>query len=280
MTDIQAPVNPEIGEEVTVDGVRVNYHDRGSGDPVILIHGSGPGVSGWANWRGTIPTLSESFRVLAPDMLGFGYTERPAGVEYSTSTWVSQLLGFMDALGISKASIVGNSFGGGLALAMAVHHPQRVDKLVLMGSSGVAFELTPGLDQVWGYEPSLESMKHLLDLFAYDRSLVNDELADMRFRASIRPGVQEAYAQMFPAPRQRWVDSLALPENSLRAAKHSTLIIHGREDLVVPPSTSQRLFELLPVAQLHLFGQCGHWTQIEYAAEFNKLVADFLLNPR
>lgn len=115
-------------------------------------------------------------------------------------------------------------------------------------------------------------MRALLDVFAFDRTLVNDELAKLRYEASVRLGYQEAFAKMFPAPRQRWVDSLASPDEAIRAIPHDTLIVHGREDRVIPLSGSLKLLELIPRAQLHVFGQCGHWTQIEHAARFNKLV--------
>ena len=184
---------------------------------MLFIHGSGPGVSAWANWRLTIPALSRSYRVIAPDMVGFGFSDRPKGVAYAKDTWIAQAIGLLDALGIEKAHVVGNSFGGAIALAMAIRHPERVGRLALMGAVGVPFPITPGLDAVWGYEPSFEAMRKLLDIFAYDRSLVNDELAELRYRASIRPGFQESFSAMFPAPRQRWVDALASPEADIRA---------------------------------------------------------------
>ena len=118
-------------------------------------------------------------------------------------------------------------------------------------------------------------MRSLLDVFAFDRKLVNDDLARLRYEASIRPGFQEAFASMFPAPRQRWVEAMASREEDIRALPHETLLIHGREDQVIPTATSQRLFELIPRAQLHLFGQCGHWTQIEHAARFTQLLNNF-----
>ncbi|WP_029010045.1 alpha/beta fold hydrolase [Azospirillum halopraeferens] len=268
--------NPEIGTTVTAAGIATNLHEAGGGPPVLLIHGSGPGVSAWANWRLTIPHLAQRFRVVAPDMVGFGFTERPAGVAYGLDTWVGHALGVLDALGLDRADVVGNSFGGALALALTIRHPERVRRLVLMGSVGVPFPITPGLDAVWGYEPSREAMRGLLDLFAHDRSLVSDELAEMRYRASIRPGFQESFAAMFPAPRQRWVDAMASAEADIRAIAQPTLIVHGREDRVIPPANARRLFELIPDAQLHMFGRCGHWTQIEHAARFNALVSAFL----
>jgi 2-hydroxymuconate-semialdehyde hydrolase len=267
--------NPEIGKTVVANGIQTNYHDVGDGPPVLLIHGSGPGVTGWANWRLTIPALAQRFRVLAPDMVGFGYTERAADVQYNMETWVSHIIGFMDALGIERAHVVGNSFGGGLALALAIRAPQRVERLVLMGSAGVSFPITEGLDRVWGYTPSLANMRGMLDVFAFNRNLLNEDLARMRYEASIRPGFQEAFARMFPAPRQRSVDGLASPEPAIRALPHQTMIVHGREDKVIPLASSYKLFDLIPRAQLHVFGECGHWTQIEHAERFNRMVGEF-----
>lgn len=268
--------NPELAHTIAAAGIRTNYHDVGQGDPVLLIHGSGPGVSAWANWRLVMPQLAQQRRVIAPDMAGFGYSERPAGFAYGLDAWVRQAVGLLDALGIARADLVGNSFGGGLALALAIRHPARVRRLVLMGSVGVPFVLTPGLDAVWGYEPSLPAMRALLDIFAFDRTLVNDELARLRYEASIRPGFHESFAAMFPAPRQRWVDALASREQDIRRVPHETLVIHGREDRVIPLANAHTLADWIPRAQLHVYGRCGHWTQIEHAARFARLVGDFL----
>lgn len=268
--------SPEIGQRIVAGGIETNYHDVGSGAPVLLIHGSGPGVTAWANWRLVLPELAETCRAIAPDMVGFGYTERPADIQYSTDGWVDHAIGLLDALGIEKTDLIGNSFGGAIALALAIRHPQRVRRLVLMGSVGVPFEITPELDAVWGYEPSLVAMRGLLDIFAHDRSLVNDELAELRYQASIRPGFQESFSAMFPAPRQRWVDAMARAEADIRAIEHKTLVIHGRDDRVIPLSNSITLNSWIDDSQLHVFGRCGHWVQIEHNREFNQLVSNFL----
>jgi 2-hydroxymuconate-semialdehyde hydrolase len=269
----------ELGKAVVAAGIRTNCHDAGSGRPVVLLHGSGPGVTAWANWRLTLPALAGTRRVVAPDLVGFGYTDRPPGYRYGLDGWVTHAVGLLDALGLDRVDLVGNSFGGGLALALAIRHPARIRRLVLMGAVGVRFPITAGLDAVWGYEPSVEAMRRLLDLFAFDRGRIDDALVRSRYEASVRPGTQEAFAAMFPAPRQRWVDALASDEADIARLPHRTLVVHGREDQVIPPSNAERLLALIPDAQLHVFGRCGHWTQIEHAARFNRLVAEFLDEP-
>jgi pimeloyl-ACP methyl ester carboxylesterase len=267
--------NPEIGATADANGIKTNYLEAGKGDPVVLIHGSGPGVTSYANWRLVLPALAENFRVVAPDMVGFGFSERPANVQYGVQTWADQVVGLMDTLELPKAHLVGNSFGGAIALRIATQHPDQVGKLVLMGSMGVPFPITEGLERVWGYEPSFENMRKVLDVFAYSRELVNDELAEVRYRGSIQPGFQESFAAMFPAPRQRWVEAMCTPEDDIRRLPHRTLIVHGREDQVIPVQTSLRLMELIDNADLSVFSHCGHWSMIERTADFNRSVSEF-----
>lgn len=270
------PTLPEIGKRLRTGSFETNVHDVGQGDAVLLIHGSGPGVTAWANWRLTLPALAAHGRVIAPDMVGFGYTESPAGITYDAKTWVQQLVDLLDALAIETVAVVGNSFGGAIALAFAEAHPRRVSKLVLMGPVGVAFPITPGLEKVWGYQPSVAAMRDLLRIFVHDQAMASEELAEMRYRASIRADVQERFASLFPAPRQRWVDALALSAERLRQIKHETLIVHGRDDQVIPFSASEQLAGLLPQARLHAFERCGHWVQIEHAQAFNAQLVQFL----
>ena len=203
--------DPEIGRTVDAGGIATNLHDRGGGPPVLLLHGSGPGVTAWANWRTVLPRLEDRFRVVAPDIVGFGYTERPTDAAYAMPYWRDHAVAVLDALGIESCGIVGNSFGGGLALALAAAHPERVDRLVLMGSAGY----------------------------------------------------------------QRHVEAMAQSEETLRALDRETLIVHGRDDRIIPLDSSIALHRLIPRSQLHVFGRCGHWTQIEQNARFCRLIADF-----
>lgn len=268
--------NPEIGRSMRTGTFDTNYHDVGTGDPVLLLHGSGAGVSAWANWRGLIPVLARDFRVVAPDLVGFGYTGLPEPADFHIfDTWIDQISALLDGLGIEKAHVVGNSFGGGLALHLATRHPERLNRIALMGAGGVKMRFTEELDQLWGYTPSVQNMKNIMDIMAYDRSLVTDELAELRYRATIRPGAQEAFEKVFPPPRARWLDAQIVPDEQLAAIPHEVLLLHGREDRVVPLEASQHMFATIPNAQLHVFGHCGHWTQIEHAQRFQQLVSAF-----
>ncbi len=269
--------NPEIGLTIDVGGIGTNYIQAGSGDPLILIHGSGPGVTAYANWRGVIPDFAEHFACYAPDTLGFGYTDFPSDIHgFAMERWVAHLIGFMDAIGIARAHFIGNSYGGALTLALAIRHPARVGRIVLMGAAGLEFELTDGLERVWGYQPSLDAMRDLMTTFAHDPALVKEEIVRSRYEASIRPGAQEAYASLFPEPRQRWLAALASDEADLRALPHETLMVHGRDDVIVPLEQSIRFNQLIPNSELHVFGKCGHWTQIEKRDRFVELVMPFL----
>jgi 2-hydroxymuconate-semialdehyde hydrolase len=275
-----AKKRPEIAKSVKTGDYNTNYHDvgksKGRDCPLVMLHGSGPGVSAYANWNKSFPLLGKTRRVIAPDMVGFGYTDRPEGIKYGMNAWVDQTINLFDALKIKQADLVGNSFGGALALAMAVRYPERIRKIVLMGAMGVNFPLTYGLDRVWGYEPSVENMKELLDIFSYNHDFINDDIAKSRYETSIQPGFQESFGSMFPAPRQDSVVAMAGNEVYLKSVKHPALIIHGREDRVIPIQTSLSLIQILENAELHVFGKCGHWTQIERTEDFCRLVEDFL----
>ena len=211
-------------------------------------------------------------------MVGFGYSDRPEDVEYGLQTWADQTLGVMDALGIEKAHLVGNSFGGSIALRIATKHPDRVDKLVLMGSMGVHFQITEGLDKVWGYDGTLEDMRTVLDYFAYSRDAGQRGTRPGALRRrSNEPGFQESFSSMFPAPRQRWVEAMATPDEEIRkpAAPHADRARPRGQGH--PGGELLQAEELLDNADLSVFSHCGHWSMIERTADFNRLVRDFFL---
>lgn len=259
---------------------RTHYLDAGSGFPVILLHGSGPGVSALANWRFAIPELATTHRALAPDLIGFGQTSTDRPPRVDLGAWVEHVGEFADALGLERFHLVGNSMGGAIAYAFAVAHPERVERIVTMGTLGVPVPITDALDQVWGYTPDLARMRQIISLFAWDQRYAADEdLVRLRYEQSRDPSTRERYEAMFPAPRQAAVDAAVVPEAALRALTHPVLLIHGRDDRVVPLETSLRMAELLPNSRLAIFPKCGHWVQIERRVEFPHVVRSFLEMP-
>ncbi|WMN01715.1 alpha/beta fold hydrolase [Rhodococcus erythropolis] len=269
-------VDIEQGQFLDINGAATHYHDVGEGKVVLLLHGSGPGVSAWANWRHAIPALASSARVLALDLVGYGATERSDTVRYSLRTWTDHVWSFLDELGIDKVSVIGNSLGGRIAMQMAEDNQDRLDRLVLMGAPGVGMTLTEGLKALRSYEPSYEAMSSMLKTyFAVDKSIITDDLVQIRYQASAAPGAHEAYRLMFFHPDHAGSE-LVVSEDQVRAITVPTLLVHGREDRVVPVDVAWNMIDLLPNGDLHVFSRCGHWTQIEHADEFNRRVSDFL----
>ncbi|GGX19194.1 2,6-dioxo-6-phenylhexa-3-enoate hydrolase [Pigmentiphaga litoralis] len=289
MSDVNPgkPVNGDrlqrdIMERTLIHGaVSTRYLEAGEGPVLLLIHGSGPGVSARANWQGTLASeLAKRYRVIAPDVLGFGATAAPADIEFSHDARVSHVIDFMTAMGIESFAMIGNSMGGAIALSVAHRVPHRVTRMVLMGAVGTRFPITDALDRVWGYEASIASMRELMDLFAYDKGIVNEDLIRMRYEASLAPGILERYHAAFAAPRQRHVDAMALSDDALASITTPTLLIHGAQDRIIPlEATSLHMARTLPNADLVVLGRCGHWTQIERGAEFRRQVASFLDAP-
>lgn len=256
---------------VEVNGINTHYHEEGSGsEKVILIHGSGPGVSAFANWRLVIPKLKEKVHVFAPDVVGFGKTEKVAKEKYTLDLWVNHLIAFIEEVCGESVHIVGNSFGGAMALHIAHRRPDLVKKLILMGAVGIKHDISYGLDKVWGYEPSLEAMRKLIELFSYDEAAAKDaELVKLRYEASMEEESKEAFKAMFFDNRQERLNELSLSEENLRAIEADTLLFHGLNDrIILFEDTSYRMGQLIPNAELHLFNECGHWTQIEKTDPF------------
>ena len=268
---------------VEVDGQRTAVIDTGepaagaSAPPLLLLHGSGPGVTALANWRPVLPALARTRRVIAPDQLGFGGTATGEKRQFGREAWTDHAVALLDALDVPQVDVIGNSMGGAVALSLAVSRPERLRRVVLMGSMGVAMTLPDGLDTVWGYEPGIDRMRAVVELFAHDQSLLTDGLVEMRYQASLEPTVRDSWAAMFPWPRQRWVDDLALSGAELAAVEQPVLMVHGRDDRVVPWQVSSApLLDALPDSSLHLLSCCGHWTMIEKTAEFLAVVLPFL----
>lgn len=260
---------------------RIAYQEAGEGPTVILIHGGGPGAYGYSNYRKNLLPLAErGNRVVIIDLPGYGqsgWRESPEGLFDAASQATLELI---DHLGIEKASLVGNSLGGGTAIRLALNHPDRVDKLILMGPGGSlpatsTFPSEGLLRMLTFYDgegPTIEKLDKVIDLLVYDRSSITPELVQERFKTATLP-------QTMANPPLR--GQAHNPKNDLWRAdidklEHKTLLIWGQEDRVLPLDMAFILLKRIPNADLHVFSKCGHWAQWERAEEFNDLVASFL----
>lgn len=256
---------------------KTNYHEAGGGKPVVLLHGSGAGVSAWANWGKVMPVLAEDFHVIAPDIAGFGHTELKPDAKYDIKLWVAHFVAILDALGLEKVSVVGNSFGGALGLATALSNPARIDRLVLLGTPCGEFPMTDGLRAQLDFDGTLEGMRRAVSYFPHDHSIITEELIARRLEAATRPGALEAFRRLMPPPQGEERPTVrGIPLKALATLEHEALILHGRDDRVVPFERAIDMHGALKNSQLHSFGCCGHWVQIERERAFLSLVTDFL----
>lgn len=283
MTNATREITREsTSQTMVVDGHPVHFHDVGSGPALVLLHGGGPGASGWSNFHQNLPALSQSFRVLVVDQPGYGLSTKVPPVEESRSEFAMRLLvGLLDELGIAKAHVLGNSFGGRTALQVALHHPHRVDTLTLMGPAGGSLNIyTPepseGMKLLHDFfkapGPSIDKMQAMVDTFLYDQSMSTPELVQGRYESATEPETRAFYEQFLSAPDTReqelWRD--------LHKIKHRTLLMWGRDDRTNPFEGGLFMLKRMHDAQLHVFPRCGHWVQFEQAAEFESVLTAFL----
>jgi 4,5:9,10-diseco-3-hydroxy-5,9,17-trioxoandrosta-1(10),2-diene-4-oate hydrolase len=254
------------------EGHRVHYLSSGSGNPVLFLHGSGPGASGYSNFKGNHPYVAEAgFRTLVPDTLGFGKSSKP-DVDYAMAFLVEKLARFLDAVGASRVAVVGNSHGGALAISLALAHPERVAKLVLMAPGGL--EERDTYMKMEGIRTMMkavmrgitrESLREVLTLQLVDQRHLTDELVDERW----------AIAAEQPA---RVMTTLGVPNLTARLKELQCPVLGfwGMDDKFCPVSGASTLARECVNSRVVLLNSCGHWVMVEKAAIFNRLCVDFL----
>ena len=257
----------------TAPGEVTHYHDLGEGTPILFLHGSGTGVTAASNWWLNLPQLSELGRCIAIDSIGYGQTVVAEGTEYGIREWVRHAVRVLDALGIEKTWIVGNSLGGWLALQFAIDFPERLLGVVSMGTGGA--RLTAALQGHSHPVLTEEGVRRTLETFVVDTSLVTDELVSLRFAAALNDTASDRLAEVVAA-RDRDRSALPLDFDALSRLEIPVLLIHGVQDVVIPVSRTWELLNAIPHADAHIFSQCGHWSQVERAEEFNEIVAQYL----
>ncbi|MBO0873169.1 MAG: alpha/beta fold hydrolase [Pseudonocardia sp.] len=266
-------------------GVRMHYHEAGAehATSVVLLHGGGPGASAWSNFGRNVAVFAGSLRTLAVDQPGFGGSDGPIeDVQYFTQS-ADALAGLLDAVGLERVHLVGNSLGGGTAVRFALRHPDRAGRLVLMAPGGLSLNVfapdpTEGIKRLYQFAappgPSREKLASFLRTLVHDTTLVTDELVEERFAAAADPAALKSMAAMGRA-------FAAAPEEGMlwreaHRLRQRVLLVWGREDRVNPLDGALAALKLIRRAQLHVFGGCGHWAQLERFDEFNRLVLDFL----
>lgn len=257
-------------KETTVFGQKIQYVDVGSGPVVVLLHGLG-GNS--LNWAFNFAALSQKFRVIAPDQIGFGRSDKPL-INYRVQTYADFLDKFLEGLNVERASLVGNSMGGWVAALYALKYPKRVERLVLVDAAGFAPPKEFDLSTLSGLNPSTrEQTRYLMNLVFFNPAFKSEANVDLTLAARISAG--DGYTiQSLVESIYRNEDML---DGKLAGVKAPTLIIWGREDGLTPLAREgEKYRKEMPSAQFVVFDSCGHVPQVEKAAEFNAAVLKFL----
>lgn len=274
--------------EITTDLGVLRYHELGpsDGQPLLLLHGSGPGVTGWRNFRGVVGTFAEFFRTLILEFPGFGVSDDFGG--HPMITALDAVVRFVDALGLETVDIVGNSMGGGVGINYAIAHPERVRRLVTIGGIGRNI-LTPGpaegirLLQEFTDDPTREGLVRWLHSMVYDPATVTEELIEERWGHAIDPATLAGARRMYS--KEAFAAMMAAMESSkgpqpwavMHRVQAPTLITWGRDDRVSPLDMALIPMRTIPNAELHVFPNCGHWAMIEAKEAFQSAVLAFLL---
>lgn len=261
------------------DGLRVHYHEAGEGPVVLFLHGSGPGASGWSNFRRNYPYLAaRGFRTLVPDTLGYGYSSKPDDRDYHLDFLVEKVGAFLDALGVKKANVVGNSHGGALSIGLALARPALVERLVLMAPGGLEeretymkMEGIVTMMKVFLAKDGItrESMRRVFGLQLYDPAQITDEIIEERFQIS----------QLQP---KRVLTSMVVPHLTPRLGEITCPVLGfwGMDDKFCPPTGAVSIASKCPDAKVHLISRCGHWVMVEHEDYFNRMTLDFLRDGR
>lgn len=276
---------------VVIDGEPIFYAESGSGQAVVMLHGGGPGASGVSNFSRNIDVLARNYRVIVPDMPGYGRSTKNIDQSDPFGHLADMVRRLLDELDVETAVLIGNSYGGAAALRLALDTAHRVSKLVLMGPGGIGTTRglpTAGLNSLLAYYggdgPSRAKLEHFIRTYlVYDGTSVPDELIDLRYEASIDPEVVANPPLRRPsgplALRTLWRMDLTR-DSRLSSLTTPTLVLWGRDDKVNKPCGGPLLLNTMPNAELVMASRTGHWMQWERPELFNELVTDFIAGQR
>jgi 4,5:9,10-diseco-3-hydroxy-5,9,17-trioxoandrosta-1(10),2-diene-4-oate hydrolase len=266
------------------DDMRLHYHEAGTGNDqtIVLLHGGGPGASSWSNFSRNIAVLAQRFHVLAVDQPGYGLSDKHTEHEQYNRYSATALKGLFDQLGLGRTALVGNSLGGGTAVRFALDYPELAGRLVLMGPGGLSVNLfapdpTEGVKLMgrFSVEPTRENLEKFLRVMVFNQKLITPELVEERFESASTPASLAATKAMGKSFSGADFE-LGMMWREAYRLRQRVLLIWGREDRVNPLDGALVALKTIPRVQLHVFGQCGHWAQLEKFDEFNRLTIDFL----
>jgi 2-hydroxymuconate-semialdehyde hydrolase len=254
---------------LSVDGYRVHYLDGGSGYPLLLIHGSGPGASTIGNWRRVLDPLARHFHVHAMDLIGFGQSDRKRAEPYfDIPLWLRQCRALIDVMPGAHIGVVGHSLSGALALKLATLEP-RIAQVLTTASMGAAFKLNAAVERVWTFPANRDELRRTAQVLIHDQSLIDDAYLDARMKILFEDATYGAYfSAMFSGNRQAYVDQTVLTPAELAAVRCPVSMLHGRNDVGFPPSISLSIAERLPQADVTLLGHCSHSIAMEQTDKF------------
>jgi 4,5:9,10-diseco-3-hydroxy-5,9,17-trioxoandrosta-1(10),2-diene-4-oate hydrolase len=257
-------------------GITMHYHEAGSGDrgAVLFVHGSGPGASGWSNFKGNYPFLAkDGYRAIVPDTMGYGYSTKPEEGTFSLEDIAAQYKGLLDLLAVDRVTVVGNSQGGAIAIAMALSYRSLVDKLVLMAPGGLESRETylemEGIRAMIRvlYKEGItkETMRKILTLQLHDVSKITDEIVEERFQVAMTQH-KDNLARIQVANQEDRLSELQCP----------VLCFWGANDKFCPVSGASKIAARCPNSRTMLISNCGHWVMVEYPKLFNELTLKFI----
>jgi 4,5:9,10-diseco-3-hydroxy-5,9,17-trioxoandrosta-1(10),2-diene-4-oate hydrolase len=264
-----------------VGDITLHYNDAGQGECLVMLHGGGPGASGWSNFRGNVGEMSKHYRTLLIDMPGFGKSDKPLYTEGHGAYTARAIKNLLDELKIQKAHFIGNSLGGHSSLAFALHYPEHTGRVIVMAPATANFVAvtspmpSEGVKALQSYYrppgPSPEKLRAFIQTLVYDSSFLTEEILAERYKSSIEPETMAWMKEMGPRPGR--VERL---DRDFEKIQTPVLLVWGREDRVVPLDGALYMLQKLQNASLHVFPKCGHWAMVERPQEFNTVCLNFL----
>ncbi|MBH0114062.1 alpha/beta fold hydrolase [Novosphingobium sp. YJ-S2-02] len=268
----------------TIDagGIATHYYEAGQGTPLVLVHGGGAGADSWGNWKDCMPILARHFRVIAPDMIGFGKTDKPApasednpdGYVYDQPGRNRHMADFLDAMGLSNVYYVGNSMGGATGIGVAVERPELIGRMVLMGSAGLPIPPKPSPDLMHNlrYDFTMEGMRRVIGGLTADGFVPTEELVKYRYDLVDTPEAQAALSAINAETRK---GTLNYAEDYVARIKQPVLVVNGKQDGVSILPRAHKFLELIENSWGYIVPHCGHWAMIEATQDFCTAVIGF-----